>query len=32
MRLEDKVSARPLADLVRQVAKRKDVSRFHLSM
>jgi oxaloacetate decarboxylase alpha subunit len=32
MPLEDAVSAGPLADLVREVAKRKDVRHFHLAM
>jgi hypothetical protein len=32
MQLEDAVSTGPLADLVREVAKRKDVRHFHLSM
>ena len=30
--LEDKLSTGPLADLVREVARRKDVSHFHLAM
>ncbi len=30
--IEDAVSSGPLADLVREVAKRKDVKRFHLAM
>jgi oxaloacetate decarboxylase (Na+ extruding) subunit alpha len=30
--LEDAVSTGPLADLVREVARRKDVTRFHLAM
>jgi len=32
MPLEDAVSTGPLADLVREVAKRKDVRHFHLAM
>jgi oxaloacetate decarboxylase alpha subunit len=32
MPLEDAVSTGPLADLVREVAKRKDVRHFHLTM
>jgi oxaloacetate decarboxylase alpha subunit len=32
MPLEDAVSTGPLADLVREVAKRKDVRQFHLAM
>jgi pyruvate/oxaloacetate carboxyltransferase len=32
MPLEDAVSTGPLADLVREVAKRKDVKHFHLAM
>ena len=32
MPLEDAVSTGPLADLVREVARRKEVTRFHLAM
>ena len=32
MPIEDAVSTGPLADLVREVAKRKDVRHFHLAM
>ena len=32
MQLEDRVSTGPLADLIREVARHKDVTRFHLSM
>ena len=32
MQLREAVSTGPLADLVREVAKRKDVTHFHLSM